>query len=374
MQTPHDTSVTLQETGTPDAQLAAGEPSSALSPRVRRAVLSAVTRTGLANLCRPLTRGGAVVFALHRFADPDRGVSGFNPDTLRTLLAFLRRKRYNLVDIHTAIRRLAAEGPPLRNAVAFTIDDGYREQVTIAGPVFAEFDCPVTTFVVTGFLDGDLWLWWDKIEYLLAHAGRRDVELEIGGARRRYALDEPAGAQSARVDLTSYCKTIADTDKHTAIRSLAAAIDVELPERPPAAYAPMRWDELRSAERHGMTFGPHTVTHPILSRTDVGQSRFEIQTSWTRLRAEARCPVPVFAYPNGQPGDFGAREIDILREIGFEGACTCTLAYATPRRFRALGPFQIPRFAPPDSIPYLIQFVTGLERLKLLLRGDDSAE
>ena len=367
-----------QTTVMPAERTALGEPSvpgelaRPLSRGVRRAAVGALTRTGLANLCRPLTHGNAVIFMLHRLADPDRGVPGFEPDLLRTLLAFLRRKRYQVIDLHQALERLRGDGPPLRRAVVFTMDDGYVEQANIAGPVFAEFDCPVTTFLATGFLDGATWFWWDQIDYVFAKTRRRDVAVEIHGARHRYLLEDAHQAQSAQVRFTARCKEIPDTARETAVRSLAAAAEVDLPSRAPARYAPMSWDQVRSAERRGMTFGPHTVTHPVLSRTDDLQSRFEIDHSWTRLKTEARSPVPVFAYPNGRSSDFGAREIETLREIGLESACTCIPAYATPRRFRLPnGSFNIPRFAPPDSIPYLIQFVSGLERLKLLLRGLD---
>ncbi len=36
----------------------------------------------------------------------------------------------------------------------------------------------------------------------------------------------------------------------------------------------MSWDQARLCEERGMTFGPHTVTHPILSRAaTLGQNR-----------------------------------------------------------------------------------------------------
>lgn len=40
--------------------------------------------------------------------------------------------------------------------------------------MFAEFDCPFTTFLTTGFLDRTLWFWWDRIEYVFCHAVRRE--------------------------------------------------------------------------------------------------------------------------------------------------------------------------------------------------------
>ena len=35
----------------------------------------------------------------------------------------------------------------MHGAVVFTMDDGYFDQATVGGAIFAEFDCPVTTFV-----------------------------------------------------------------------------------------------------------------------------------------------------------------------------------------------------------------------------------
>ena len=79
---------------------------------------------------------------------------------------------------------------------------------------------------------------------------------------------------------------------------------------------------LRASERKGMQFGPHTVTHPILSRAPQANMREELATSWARLRTEAEGAVPIFCYPNGQPGDYGEREVRVLRELGLRAAVT----------------------------------------------------
>ncbi|MEO7819486.1 MAG: hypothetical protein ABIS18_10165 [Actinomycetota bacterium] len=116
---------------------------------------------------------------LHRFDDPNRGVAGFDPAKLRRGLEHLRKNRYELVSLENIFDRLASGGSALRDAVAFTIDDGYMDQAEIAGPVFAEFDCPVTTFVTSGFLDGQLWFWWDKIEHIFSMTSRKSIKISL---------------------------------------------------------------------------------------------------------------------------------------------------------------------------------------------------
>jgi hypothetical protein len=123
-----------------------------------------------------------------------------------------------------------------------------------------------------------------------------------------------------------------------------------------------------------MTFGPHTVTHPFLARLSDAEARSEIVGSWTRLQAEAVSPMPVFAYPNGGPSDFGIREFRILSDAGLIGALTAQEGFITRSGHQDTDSvFRLPRFPFPDSLPYLIQQVDGLERFKFLLRGGRSS-
>ena len=339
---------------------------------IKAMALRAITSSGISNLFRPFTRSAAVVFMLHRFATPGQEASRHDLASTRRLLEYLRRERHQLVDLGTLLANMNGEGPPLRHAVAFTIDDGYRESATVAGPLFAEFDCPVTTFVATGFLDRELWFWWDQINYILTHTERRSVSLEVGDGAVFYDLDANriVGRQAAGDDFTARCKALTALGRREAIRQLAEVAEVAIPEQAPADYAPMSWDELRASERSGMTFGPHTVTHPLLASLSDDEAEREINQSWVRLCAEAAHPVPVFAYPNGQPGDFGERDYRILAKSGLIGAVTARAGFVTRHRYRASnGAFSVPRFPLPDSLPNLVQQVDGLERFKFLLRG-----
>jgi peptidoglycan/xylan/chitin deacetylase (PgdA/CDA1 family) len=339
---------------------------------VKRVLLKALLLPGVAGMLSRLLRDHAVIFMLHRVRQPDLGVEGHDPGDLRRLLAYLRQHRYSLVSLEEIFRRIGGEGPGPAGCVAFTLDDGYADQAELAGPVFAEFDCPSTTFVTTGFLDGDLWLWWDQVEHVLRHTARSSLSVDLGEEATRLSWNRAEERDRARDDFIARCKTLSDRAKHAAIERLALAAEVTLPARPPAHYAPMSWDQLRKWERRGMSFGPHTVTHPILSRTDAEQSKREVVESWARLRAEAAQPTPVFCYPNGQWGDFGEREVATLRELGLLGAVVGAPGYARLRRISdgPSAPFEVLRFSLPDNVLDLVQVVSGFERLKELLRRE----
>jgi len=321
-----------------------------------------------------LTRGRAAVLMLHRFRVPDLGIDGHEPAVVRRALEYLRRQRYELLPLREIFDRLA-NGRELRRAVGFTMDDGYFDQASVAGPIFAEFDCPVTTFVTTGFLDGRLWLWWDRIEYAFRRCRRSSIQLRIEDRAVELKWDHPAERDRVQARFTESCKQLPEEHKLEVLEQLGLACDVEIPHRPPPEYAPMSWDMLRACEGRGMSFGPHTVTHPILTRTSDDQSHRELAEGWSRLLECAARPLPIFCYPNGRSQDFGDREVRTLRELGLLGAVVGEPGYAEfPVGESGDGArFRQKRFSFPEGLPELIQYVSGLEWLKSRLRGESVA-
>ena len=313
----------------------------------------------------------ATIFMLHRFREGAAGAAGFDAAQLRRGLHYLRRNGYELAPVEALFRRLAGEGPRVRGAVAFTIDDGYLDQAEIAAPIFREFDCPVTTFVTTGFLDGTLWLWWDKIEYIFSNTRRKSLAVQLGDATVRYELNVESAPGLGCADFVERCKLVQDEEKHRAIARLAQEAEVDLPDAAPSRYAPMTWDHVRTHEGRGMTFGPHSVSHPILSRMQPERAVAEITESWRRLQAEARNPVPIFCYPNGVEADFGDREVATARTLGFLGALSSEGGFADPVSFQqgSDGPFKVKRQSFPEELTLLAQYVAGIERFKQIMRG-----
>ena len=336
----------------------------------KQLLLAPLLLPGFPALLKYVQQDCATVFMLHRFRDTERGIAGCDLSHLRRALAYLIRNGYELLSVLELFERLGGNGPPPRGAVAFTIDDGYVEQATVAAPIFAEFDCPVTTFVTTGFLDGKLWFWWDQIEYIFLHAARQPAQLQLGDKVFDYRWENEQERCRAQADFTAKCKLIPQTEAAAAIARLAHAADVEVPAAPPVAYAPMSWDQVRQCEQSGMAFGPHTVTHPVLSRSATEVAAREITESWARLRTEARKPVPVFCYPYGWWEDFGDREVALLRGMGFAGALAAEIGYANAVSLQSNQDdrFKLRRFGFPDDLAHVIQYVSGVERVKQLLR------
>jgi peptidoglycan/xylan/chitin deacetylase (PgdA/CDA1 family) len=323
---------------------------SRLTSTMKRTTRRVLTHPFFVRAALSLMPGAAPILMFHRFRDAEVGNRGHDPQALRAHLAWLRARKFSLLPLTELLDRLA-EGTPIKRAIAFTVDDGYADFARVAAPVFAEFDCPVTVFLPTGFLDGQLWLWWDRVALALTALRR---EAEIGPTVEAMKL-VPIADKLARID------------------ALVKESGIDLPQKPPPRYAPLAWDEVRRLSRSGVTFGPHTVTHPTLSRTGAEQLKFEIAESWRRVRAEAgAAAIPIFCYPNGDSTDFAAREENAVATQGLRGALSARPGYPARRDFRAdrpLARFALPRFGYTEDPSLFIQVASGIERAKETLRA-----
>lgn len=318
---------------------------------------------------RPLASGVASVLMLHRFTESAVG-RGHPVSLLREQLAALRRERYRLLSLSELFAELDEPGRPLPPTVVFTVDDGYADFASLAAPVFTEFDCPVTVFLVTGFLDGADWLWWDRVRCAFERGKRKSCVVTAGGETVSYRWETETDACACASELAIRLERVDDAERRAIIDALPDALDADVPERPTDECAPMGWDEIRALGREGnVTFGPHTVSHPILARSSADSLGPEITESWRRIREETDACTPIFCYPNGQDYAVGEREHAAVARSGLTGAVTTVPAYArAASRGDESWRYRVPRFACPEEYLPFWSIVSGIERVKAPIR------
>jgi glycosyltransferase involved in cell wall biosynthesis/peptidoglycan/xylan/chitin deacetylase (PgdA/CDA1 family) len=210
--------------------------------------------------------------------------------------------------------------PP--NALAVTVDDGYRDFLCHGYPVFRSYGIPLTVFLVSGFLDNQLWLWWDQLRFAIDHSRRPSVHVTLAANRPALAfkLKTAGDRERAAGTLIEALKTVRDEDRRRFIDRLSDTFDVAIPTLPPPAVAPLEWSEVRYLADQGVEFGAHTVTHPILSRLERTDLESEIRLSKRRIEEELSRPVLHFGYPNGLRRDVNEPAFDVLRQADFKTA------------------------------------------------------
>lgn len=250
------------------------------------------------------------------------------------LLAHLAR-RFCVLPLAQAAEHLYRGTLP-RAALAITFDDGYADNLTVAGPILSKHGLPATLFVATGYLDGGI-MWNDIVIAAFRSSKRTEVDLEALGlgthaiatiAERRVTIDRLLRALRYRPD----------AQRERDARAVLAAAGGELPQD-----LMLTSDGVRSLARHGIDVGAHTVNHPILAKIDEDAAWREICESKRALEQLAGHPVALFAYPNGRPNeDYRAEHVRMVKDAGFAAAVSTAWGAAN----RSSDRMQLPRFTP----------------------------
>jgi peptidoglycan/xylan/chitin deacetylase (PgdA/CDA1 family) len=90
--------------------------------------------------------------------------------------------------------------------------------------------------------------------------------------------------------------------------------------------------------------GSHTATHPKLSALPPAVQRDEVYESKAALEGIVGQAVKSFAYPYGRLCDYSEETIAIVKDAGFDCACSTTQGLVRRRSHV----FELPRFQAPD--------------------------
>lgn len=91
-------------------------------------------------------------------------------------------------------------------------------------------------------------------------------------------------------------------------------------------------DDIMEMHKGDITFGAHTISHPVLSGLGRKEAFLEINGSKAVLEEILKSTVSYFAYPYGKRGrDFNDESINIVRECGFKAAFATDNGFITSK-------------------------------------------
>jgi peptidoglycan/xylan/chitin deacetylase (PgdA/CDA1 family) len=249
-----------------------------------------------------------------------------------------------------------------RRAIVVTFDDGYADNLFNAKPLLEAHDVPATVFVATGYSRTDREFWWDELERLFLQPGvlPETLRLDVNGEGHDWRLDDGSDYDEARYhrhrrwrawqeevptprhalyrSLWQIMHPLSDNERQEIRKALLAWAGASVSARP--THRAMTPEEIIELADGGLVeVGCHTVTHPQLSALSVAAQEEEIIRSKGELETMLGCRVRSFAYPYGREDDYTRETRALVREAGFN--CACSTSPALVRS--GADPFQLPR-------------------------------
>jgi peptidoglycan/xylan/chitin deacetylase (PgdA/CDA1 family) len=254
------------------------------------------------------------VFTYHRIGPKtdNWSLSPFDAQIFKQQIEFFSRN-YEIIQLDDLIQRLDQGKSPPPQAVAITFDDGYLDVYSSAFPILAQYHVPATVFLATGYIGSDRLFWWDKVNYILQNTPETSMNLGTYGI---YSLSSAEDRLLGNTKICEWLKKIDENTKNEIIQTIATLGKIGIPEGMGKKLL-LSWDQVKEMSANNISFGAHTVNHPILTNVSLEQARQEIKQSRSDIEDRLQKKVYSFAYPSGCYND---RIIDLVKDSGYHYA------------------------------------------------------
>lgn len=270
------------------------------------------------------------------------------------------RGQYNLLTLKDLQQGLCTDSMP-RKTVVITFDDGYSDNLYEAKPLLERYDVPATVFVTTGKIDGSREFWWDELEAMLLESATLPDRLvfklkdktyswKLDAEKTEHTSSEadqrwnvtmksyPTPLHKVYQELAPVLKGVEESVRESVFQDLSRLAGV--PRHVRYTHRTLRREELIRLEDGGLVeVGAHCVTHSVLALQPSEVQRQELVGSKKTLEEILGKPVSSFAYPFGTLSDYTPDTVEIVRQAGFN--CACSNFFGVVGRSSDL--FQLPR-------------------------------
>lgn len=262
--------------------------------------------------------GLGTIFVLHRVCrDDDQPLAPMflSLGTLEEMLREVRARGWDIIGLDELPGRLLA-GEGANPFAAFTFDDGYLDNLTLALPLFRKYAAPFAVYVCTGFLNRTVDPWWAALDRLVSE--RDEIVAAYPGETERAWPTKSRAEKESVFDRIWSCLFPGDENARRLRGQLYARYAID--PRAEMEREAMNWDQVRALAADPLaTIGAHTVNHPALPNLAEDEARHEMQAGRDELEQGLGKSIRHFAYPLGL---FGAREVRLAQDAGFRTAVT----------------------------------------------------
>lgn len=254
----------------------------------------------------------------------------------RSHLLYLHR-HYRLLHLEEALKELytpekAEQACDRRTPLVVTFDDGYRDNYTHAFLLARELQVPITIFLVPGYVESGDHFWWFEAERLTRHSLIDKVTIE---GHAYYLKQDRDRARLAKAidDHLRRAASVAEREAFLSTVRKVLAVPSSCATEEEAIALPLTWAQIHEMEESGwVSFGAHTMHHPILSRlTDSAEVLHEIGACRTALEQGLGHPVYSLAYPFGQNEEVGEEAPGAAQQAGYSWVVTTVHGINTPQ-------------------------------------------
>lgn len=256
------------------------------------------------------------IFMLHRVSEWEVGKLFANenmkvsPKTLESFLLKISKER-DIVRMEELPTYLQTKHK--KKFAVFTMDDGYKDNLTEGLVIFKKYNVPYTIFIAGTFPEQKAILWWYELEDLILSHDKILLSNNF-----TYETRTKEQKEKAFLDIRLEILKLNQENLIDSLNELFCNYQIDWSSKCESLC--LSWDEINTLKNESLvTIGAHTMHHfnlrQLFSEDDV---RKEINDGLSLFNDKSGFTPTVFAYPFGSPNEVSERETKILSTMNFK--------------------------------------------------------
>ena len=270
-------------------------------------------------LTKKFLSGKGFVFMLHRILPEDQRNKyvwnkslAISPEGLENWIKFFKSKGFDIISMDEVIERINSKKS--KKFVAFTIDDGYKDNLVHGLPILEKHEVPCTIYVSNCFPNNKAVYWW----YFLEEYIQKSNSINLSPIGIDYFKEYSPENQKEIYDEIREILRKSDYNTHCLFAKEICGIK-NLEEINESLN--LSWSEVKKiSENPLISIGGHTCHHVSLKNQNTSTFKREICNGTRELSRQIGQDVHHFAYPYGSLDDVNVNGIMELKKNNYSSA------------------------------------------------------
>jgi peptidoglycan/xylan/chitin deacetylase (PgdA/CDA1 family) len=191
-----------------------------------------------------------------------------------------------------------------------TFDDGFFNNFSHAYPILKKYGLPATIFLSTKYIESSDTVWFCKIIQVIESSQEKEISWRGALLSIKTGADKRLASSIIQADLKRLHPESIEKELITLFDALNT--DIDFNDTPYGMLTEKSVIEMQESKL--ITFGAHSHNHSILSKLSEDESEIEICESLLQVQKLTGKKCNMFAYPNGDVGDYGSNHKTLLKK------------------------------------------------------------
>ena len=228
---------------------------------------------------------------------------------LEEMLVYLKEK-YDIISLDEMCSRLKSKVKQKKKFIVITFDDGYKDNLTLAYPIFKKLNIPFTIYVTNCYPNKTAKLWWYMLEDILLE--NENIQFTHNNKSYKFKAKKKYQKDVSFEEIRGVIINASTEKQAQLLAQLEKSYDKNLEDY--VFREALSWNEINTLSKDPLVnIGCHTKNHLALNKLTKDDQLKEVLGSKSEIDRKIVINSRHFAYPFGTSNEVNDTEINNIK-------------------------------------------------------------